>query len=277
MFQQDTDVTPVLFRVHRKPKTHGGEVTAVFPCEPAAYDGHTMTCYAHVGQHGGCDLGWYYETRPALPDEYADLKAELESAPYGYRFKVYQRINRTLRVRRLFHCTSHAAFVMPVDHAESLAKAQERVRRLENPDPASLDKRERERARRFTAKRRAELEREEQARERMAIDIELWKDGDPHVYLGWQAPMMLRLRPSDPNTLETSKGAHVPLADAVRVFRFAAQCKSGLVQWQAKAPRPRVGDFHVDAIDQDGTIHAGCHSIPWDESARMAASIGLVI
>jgi hypothetical protein len=26
------------------------------------------------------------ETRPAFPEEYADLKQELESAPYGYRF-----------------------------------------------------------------------------------------------------------------------------------------------------------------------------------------------
>jgi hypothetical protein len=95
-FQQDTEVTPVLFRVHRKPKTHGSEVTAVFPCEPWNEDGG-MTCYAHVGQHGGCDYGWYLQTRPALREEYEDLKRELESAPYGYRLKVYQRINRSLR------------------------------------------------------------------------------------------------------------------------------------------------------------------------------------
>jgi hypothetical protein len=62
-FQQDTDETPVLFRIHRQPKTHGGEVTAIFPCEPADLDGRTMTCYAHVGQHASCDFGWYQETR----------------------------------------------------------------------------------------------------------------------------------------------------------------------------------------------------------------------
>lgn len=98
-FQQDTEVTPVLFRVHRSPKTHGDEVTAVFPCEPYDTAGHLMSCYAHVGQHSGCDLGWYQQTRPALPEEYASLKRELESAPYGYRLKVYQRMNRSLRDR----------------------------------------------------------------------------------------------------------------------------------------------------------------------------------
>lgn len=98
-FVQDTEETPVIFRVHRQPKTHGSDVVAVFPCEPFSAAGREMVCYAHVGQHGGCDFGWYRETRPAFPEEYADLKAELEAAPYGYRLKVYQRINSKLRAR----------------------------------------------------------------------------------------------------------------------------------------------------------------------------------
>lgn len=91
-FKQDEHETPVLFRVHRAPMKHGSDVTAVFPCEPADYAGRTMSCYAHIGQHSGCDFGWYHQTRPAKPEEYADLKRELESAPYGYRLKVYQKI-----------------------------------------------------------------------------------------------------------------------------------------------------------------------------------------
>jgi hypothetical protein len=89
---KDAHETPVLFRVHRYPKTHGAEVTAVMPAEPADCAGKYMTCYAHVGQHGACDYGWYRLTRPATPQEYEDLKRELESEPYGYRFRVYQRI-----------------------------------------------------------------------------------------------------------------------------------------------------------------------------------------
>lgn len=93
-FQQDTEETPVVFRIGRR---KDGEVTAVFPCEPAAIDGRTMTCYAHVGQHGGCSHQFVRSSRRAKPEEYADLKAELESAPYGYRLKVYKRVQPWMR------------------------------------------------------------------------------------------------------------------------------------------------------------------------------------
>lgn len=85
--------TPVLFRVSRAPVRDGNEVTAVFPCEPAGMNPAAgMSCYAIVGQHGGCSFGWYATTRPATTKEYTDIKAELESEPYNYRFKVYRRI-----------------------------------------------------------------------------------------------------------------------------------------------------------------------------------------
>lgn len=85
-------VTPVLFRVHRAPVKYGADVTAVFPAEPHDAQGRLMSCYVHIGQHGACGLDWYRQTRPATPAEYADLKKELESAPYGYRLQVFQRM-----------------------------------------------------------------------------------------------------------------------------------------------------------------------------------------
>jgi hypothetical protein len=88
----DAHENPVLFRVHRAPVKHGRDVTAVFPTLPSDYDGHNMTCYAHIGQHGGCGWDWYHKTRPATPEEYASLKAELEAEPYGYRLKAYRKI-----------------------------------------------------------------------------------------------------------------------------------------------------------------------------------------
>ena len=89
-FKQDDHETPVLFRIERR---KGGEVTAVFPCEPDDMSGDSMTCYAHIGQHGGCSFEWLANGnhRRATPEEFADLKRELESAPYGYRLKVYKR------------------------------------------------------------------------------------------------------------------------------------------------------------------------------------------
>lgn len=84
------EVTPVLFRMARDK----GEdyLTAVFPCEPAQYTGYSMSCYAHVGQHGSCSHGWYRTTRAAKPEEYADLQRELEAAPYHYRLKIFKRM-----------------------------------------------------------------------------------------------------------------------------------------------------------------------------------------
>lgn len=98
-FQPDTEITPVLFR-KRRGKQFEGEITAVFPTDAASYDGYTMGCYAHVGQHSGCDRGWYNKTIPATPAECASLKKELESAPYGYRFKIYKRITRAMDAAR---------------------------------------------------------------------------------------------------------------------------------------------------------------------------------
>jgi hypothetical protein len=85
-FEQDTEETPVVFRFVE------GEVTAVFPCEPADLDGRSMACYAHVGQHSGCSHEFARSGRPAKPAEYAALKAELEGPPYRYHLKVYNRV-----------------------------------------------------------------------------------------------------------------------------------------------------------------------------------------
>lgn len=75
------DLTRVVFRKDK------GEIVAVFPDDEG-----DMGCYAHVGQHSICSRGWYRTTRPAAEEEYADLKRELESAPYHYRFKVLTRL-----------------------------------------------------------------------------------------------------------------------------------------------------------------------------------------
>lgn len=63
---------PVLFRVYR------GELCAYFPTETWDRNGN-ITCYAHIGQHGGADRAWLVKGQPALPSEYAPLLAELRS------------------------------------------------------------------------------------------------------------------------------------------------------------------------------------------------------
>lgn len=69
-------MTRVAFRTYPD-----GDVIALFPDE-VERDG-TVTCYVHVGQHGGADYtGVVRRTRPATEEEAAELRSELESVGY---------------------------------------------------------------------------------------------------------------------------------------------------------------------------------------------------
>lgn len=89
-------MTPVLFRKERAGKFKG-DVSAVFPTLPAGRG--EMMCYAHVGQHSGCSLGWYNTTRRAVPSEYAQLLGELQSIGYD-DLHIYSRITGAMRDQR---------------------------------------------------------------------------------------------------------------------------------------------------------------------------------
>jgi hypothetical protein len=94
MFRQDEIETPVIFR--KFGSRHGGDVIALFPTVPGTYDPYTCSSYVHVGQHGSADPQYVINgTRAAKPSEYAELRKELESAPYGYRLKIYKRLQRS--------------------------------------------------------------------------------------------------------------------------------------------------------------------------------------
>lgn len=101
--EQDTEETVVVFRVF-KPRPafdeKGGDVIALFPYDLGTDSPFTCSSYMHMGQHGSADpLTVVRElTRPAKPEEYADLAKELESR--GYRLKIRKRIGRDAYVER---------------------------------------------------------------------------------------------------------------------------------------------------------------------------------
>ncbi len=89
---EEEEVTPVVFR-----RWPDGDIMALFPFE-ASTVGNPYECasYAHIGQHSGAEPNHcIYSTRPATEAEYADLKRELESEPFGYRLKVIKRVNHS--------------------------------------------------------------------------------------------------------------------------------------------------------------------------------------
>ena len=80
--------TKVVFR-----KFPNGDILALFPEVPET--GYTCSCYMHIGQHGGADYTHCIRlTKPASPEEYADLKRELEAKPYEYSLTLINRYTR---------------------------------------------------------------------------------------------------------------------------------------------------------------------------------------
>lgn len=94
----DSDITPVVFRIW-KPSArlgisskHSPVVIALFPAEPADYDGFYCSSFELVGGHGAASIPVVIsQTRPATPEEYAEIKEVLEEK-YEYHLKVYQRV-----------------------------------------------------------------------------------------------------------------------------------------------------------------------------------------
>jgi len=71
-----------------------GDIVALFPELPGS-QGYCL-CYQHVGQHGDASYPYVISiTKPATPEEYNDLKTELESI--GYVLKIKQKWIRPQR------------------------------------------------------------------------------------------------------------------------------------------------------------------------------------
>jgi len=86
--------TKVVFR-----KWNNGNVIALFPEVPHDQYGHYCLSYEHVGQHGAAspDTLTLLTTKPR-PEEYAELKAELERI--GYILEVRSRITSQMHAKR---------------------------------------------------------------------------------------------------------------------------------------------------------------------------------
>ena len=75
----DEEITKVIFLIH----PNDTDVFAYFPEEKHDISGKYMTGYVHIGQHTAVDPNYARESREATPEEYQDLKAELEGIGYN--------------------------------------------------------------------------------------------------------------------------------------------------------------------------------------------------
>jgi hypothetical protein len=188
------------------------------------------------------------------------------------------RLHKALADYMIFFSIRRKMPAMP-----SFAAALARAERLENPDPASLDKRERAAAQRAQAKyataRLREIDRELAPRDYSLMAARSdWRLGEPWEGAGgmWRLgkPVMLRIEDGE---IETSMGARIPLAAAPMVWNLVQRAIDGANGFEPTRAlgRLKIGDYPLDRIDGDGTLHAGCHAIPYSELELMARRLGL--
>lgn len=131
---------------------------------------------------------------------------------------------------------------------------------------------------RAAAKARKEAERKAQERrEQAAADFADWQAGLVHF-----VPQEWRTAPDGGayvrrrgDNLETSQGASVPWAHAVRAFRFIKLVRERGEAFHTNGRVIRVGHFTVDEIDTLGNMRAGCHRFAWAEIERLAKAEGV--
>jgi len=90
--ESDNEKTKILFLVNEK-DPENPDVFAYFPEENFDSKGEYKTAYSHIGQHSAVHPNYAEESRPATPEEYQDLKTELESI--GYNLNVLNSTNET--------------------------------------------------------------------------------------------------------------------------------------------------------------------------------------
>ena len=102
--------------------------------------------------------------------------------------------------------------------------------------------------------------------------VEAWRAGDTTYHNLHGAPVALRIRGE---MVETSHGAHVPLADAIRLWPMllAARAEGRAVH---PATPPNLGHYLLWQINPDGSIIVGTHGISFSEMARVAEQLGLI-
>lgn len=157
-------------------------------------------------------------------------------------------------------------FELPAPQFDNPAEVARRVfaKRAERDTPEAIAKREKARVKRAERQARIDADREG-----------AWRRGELHTLprSGYGVPALLRVKG---DRLETSQGATVPLADAIRVYKFVKLCRERGEGWQRNGRSLPVGHFSVDAVYPGGDFKAGCHLIQWPEIEQAAIAAGVI-
>jgi hypothetical protein len=119
-------------------------------------------------------------------------------------------------------------------------------------------------------KTRKQREEAKQAREALER-VQKWVDGESD-YCPSYGPIRLRVKGDE---LQTTRGARVPFAHAVKAFRVIKRLHDKGQADQRNGHTIHLGHFALDSIDSAGNVRAGCHEVAWEEIARVATLAGV--
>lgn len=87
----------------------------------------------------------------------------------------------------------------------------------------------------------------------------------------------MRLYENDDGTwsVQTTRHAIVPLKAVRKIAKLVLRHVKSGEHWQRNGEHIPVGDYELDAITSDGTVHVGCHKFKREEILRFAGVLGI--
>lgn len=182
----------------------------------------------------------------------------------------------------LRYCTAFSIVVPAVAWVADADAAIARRDRIMN-DP----KRARKMALAAAARNRAEIAKAEKREEKRRIDmlesaerVRLWQSGNTAATLRYDdTPHDASLLRIHDGRVQTSRGAECPLEHAIRALRvWRLAINANALPWTRgdfaeQDAQTVLGHFKLDAINTDGSIRAGCHTIQRAELERFETEI----
>ena len=117
-----------------------------------------------------------------------------------------------------------------------------------------------------------DAKREEARKAREAERLEEWRRGETDA--GWNLSGVTALRLKG-DTVETSRGAEVPVTHAKRLWPLVKKCRETHSEYRHGEHSFRLGNFVLNEVDAEGNVRIGCHRIEFAEMARIAPALGL--
>jgi len=108
---------------------------------------------------------------------------------------------------------------------------------------------------------------EETRRREQAEQIQRFLSGDAWSnYISGVAPMLRVVG----DEVQTSLGARFPRIHAMRALELVHRVRASGREYVQNGNAVRLGPFVIDRIESNGTVHAGCHVVSWEEIERIS-------